>query len=89
MNIKEVFEEQALLRALEKREIKAFVQFYKDYGEDILIFAYSVLQDARLASRIVDQFFEKLWAEANFETIEPPIHKYLMSEVLKICSERS
>jgi len=89
MNSKEEYEEKALLRALEKRDIKAFIKFYKDYGEDILIFAYSMLQDARLASQVVDRLFEKLWTDANFETIQPPIYKYLKCEVLKICSERS
>ena len=85
MNPKDLYEEKALLKALERRDIKAFMQLYKDYGEDMLILAYSLLQDPRAAARTVDQFFEKLWEEANFEAIEPPIYKYLAAEIRKMC----
>ena len=87
MNPKDLYEEKALLQALGRRDIRAFMRLYKDYGEDILILAYSLLQDPRAAARTVDQFFEKLWEEANFETIEPPIYKYLTAEIRKACGE--
>jgi len=51
MNRKDLYEEVALLNALGRRDIKAFMQLYKDYGEDLLILAYSLLQDPRAAAR--------------------------------------
>ena len=87
MDPKDLHEEKALLTALGRRDIKAFKHLYKEYEEDILILAYSLLKDPRAAARTVDQFFEKLWEEANFETVEPPIYKYLVAGILKACGK--
>jgi hypothetical protein len=87
MNPKDLYEERALLKALGRRDIKAFIRLYKDYGEDILILAYSLLQDSDEAARKVDQLFERLWEEADFEKVEPPIYRYLAEEMRKACSE--
>jgi len=87
MNSNDLYEEKAFLQALERRDIKAFIKLYKEYGEDILILAYSVLQDAQAAAKMVDQFFEKLWEETNFENIDPPIYKFLAAEIRRMCEE--
>jgi hypothetical protein len=80
--------ERALLKALEERNMKAFMQLYKSYGEDLLIYAYAWLQDPQLSIRIVDHFFETLWAEANFEAVSPPIHKFLIQGIQKLCEQQ-
>lgn len=80
-------EEQALLKALAKRDIKAFIQLYKDYGEDLLILAYSMLEDPKKAEQMVDNFFEDLWEKADFEHIELPLYRYLATEMRKACGE--
>jgi hypothetical protein len=89
MSANEIKEEKKLLNALEQRNIKAFMRLYKDYGEDLLIFAYSHLQDPKLAIRTVDQFFENLWSDATFTDIDPPIHKFLLKQMTKICEQRT
>lgn len=81
-------DEKAFLQALEKRSIKAFMQLYKEYGEDVLIFAYIQLQDSERAVQIVDRLFEHLWVDTNFEDIGQPIHKYLLQELHKLCEEQ-
>ena len=88
MTMKEYEEEKALLTALEKRDVNAFIRFYKDYGEDALIFTYGLVQDSQEPNRIVDHLFDKLWAEANFEMIEPPIYKFLIKEIQKNYHQR-
>lgn len=80
MDPKEFEEEKALLRKLELREISAFKRLYKTYCDDLLIFAYCLLEDANLAIRTVDSFFERLWIEANFGEVSPPIHRFLHNE---------
>lgn len=75
------------MKALAKRDIKAFVQLYKDYGEDLLILGYSLLGDAREAEETVENLFERLWEEADFESIEPPLYRYLAAEMRKACGE--
>ena len=85
MNPKDLYEEKAFLQALGRRDLKAFIRLYKEYGEDILILAYSILQDAQAAARMVDQFFEKLWEEADFGSVNPPIYKYLAEEMRRMC----
>ncbi|MBN9386102.1 MAG: hypothetical protein J0H74_35420 [Chitinophagaceae bacterium] len=87
MSPKELQEEKAFLQALGRRDIKAFIRLYKEYGEDILILTYSLLQDAHAAAKMVDQFFEKLWEDTDFESIDPPIYKYLSAEIRKMCEQ--
>ncbi|HEX9511132.1 MAG TPA: hypothetical protein VF939_11670 [Puia sp.] len=86
-NNKDWFTEKALLMALEKREIRALIRLYKDYGEDLLIFTYTQVQDPQLAVQVVEKLFDILWAEANFEEISPPIHKCLVGELRKLCEQ--
>jgi len=52
-----------------------------------LIFAYSILQDPLAAAQMVDRLFGKLWEEADFKKINPPIYKYLTSEIRKMCEK--
>jgi hypothetical protein len=65
------------------------MRLYKDYGEDLLIFAYSHLHDPKLAIQTVDHFFESLWTDSRFMEIHPPIHKCLLEQMRKICEEKS
>lgn len=89
MDPKELHEERAFLQALQSRNVKAFIRLYKEYGEDILILAYSELEDPHAAAAMVDRFFEKLWDEADFEAIEPPIYKFLSEGIRRMCQEQS
>ena len=88
MSNNELQEERLLLNALEERNMKAFIQLYKNYGEDLLIFAYTHLQDPRLAAKTVDDFFESLWLDANFTAINPPIYTFLVDQMKKICKQK-
>jgi hypothetical protein len=89
MSDNELKQEKILLTALEKRNMKAFMQLYKCYGEDLLIFAYSQLQDAKLAIQTVDDFFERLWSDAKFTAINPPIYKFMVEQMQAICEKKS
>lgn len=80
-------EEQALLKALANREVKAFIQLYKDYGEDLLILGYSLLGDPAEAEEKVEDLFERLWEEGDFENVDPPLYRYLAAEMRKACGE--
>ena len=81
--------EEVLLSELEKRNIRAFMRLYKNYGDDLLIYAYSQLNDRGLAVRTVDEFFEDLWAAVRFTEIKPPIYKYLMEQMRGICEKKT
>ena len=81
-------EERLLLGALEERNMKAFMQLYKNYGEDLVIFAYTRLRDPQVATKTVDDFFESLWLDANFTTINPPIYRFLVDQMKKICKQK-
>jgi DNA-directed RNA polymerase specialized sigma24 family protein len=87
MNEEELQEERTLLHELEKRNIRAFMRLYSHYGEDLLIFAYSRLEDRKLAVKMVDEFFEDLWTAARFTEITPPIYKYLIYQMQSICEK--
>jgi hypothetical protein len=88
MNAEEVKQEKMLLTALENKCMKAFMELYKNYGEDLLIYAYSQLQDPRLAVQTVDEFFENLWSDAKCMKIKPPIYKSLLARMRVICEQK-
>lgn len=89
MNTQEFNEERSLLNDLEKRNIRAFIRLYKDYGEDLLIFAYSRVMDRTAAVKMVEEFFEDLWMAARFIEIDPPIYRYLLKQITSICDQKS
>jgi hypothetical protein len=89
MDAEEFSKEEILLTELEKRNIKAFMRLYKNYGEDLLIYAYSQLNDRRQAVRTVDEFFEDLWAAVRFKEIKPPIYRYLLEQMRGICEKKT
>lgn len=80
--------ERELLRQLANKEIRAFRQFYKEYSEDLLIFAYTLLDNNVMAISVVEELFERLWVESRWDRIEPPIHAYLFGELQKTCMSR-
>ncbi len=85
MNERELHDEQALLTELENRNIRAFMRLYRNYNEDLLIYAYSYLHDSKLAIKMVEEFFEDLWSGAKFTAIEPPIYRYLVQQIKTLC----
>ncbi|WP_188932604.1 hypothetical protein [Puia dinghuensis] len=81
-------EEQELLLALEKREVKAFLRLFKDYNDDLMIFAYSQLNNQKKAEETVQELFEELWSAGRFKEIKPPIYKFLVGELSRICESK-
>lgn len=88
MSENEINAEKALLSELEKRNIRAFIRLYRNYGDDLLIFAYSHLNDRQLAVKMVDEYFEDLWSAARFVEIKPPLYKYLTEQMRGICQTK-
>jgi hypothetical protein len=89
INDNELNEEKTLLNDLEKRNIRAFMRLYRNYSEDLLIFAYTQLHDRRVAIKTVEEFFEDLWSIAKFTEIDPPIYRFLVGQMRTICEQRS
>jgi DNA-directed RNA polymerase specialized sigma24 family protein len=85
MQANDIEAEKALLSKLKSKDIRAFKRFYKEYSDDLLILAYSLLENAALAIAAVDELFERLWIDAKFEYIDPPIHRFLTAELRKNC----
>lgn len=81
-------EEKALLTQLKNKDIKAFKRFYNEYAEDLLIVAFCLLENVGQAIRTVDELFERLWMDAAFECIDPPIHRFLYTELKKSCQNK-
>ena len=80
-------DELKLLEGLKQRNIHAFIKLYKDYSEDLLVLAYTLVGDPVLSSRAVDGLFTRLWEEDVFTNINPPIHHFLYSELRNICKK--
>jgi len=88
MKTSDLEEEKALLTKLKNKEIQAFKRFYEEYSEDLLIVAFCLLENVSLAIKAVDDLFERLWMEATFESIDPPIHRFLYRELRKNCENK-
>ena len=86
MKAADFIDEDQLLEDLKKRDISAFAKLYKEYSEDLLILAFTLLGDATQSSQKVDELFVKLWEYNKFESITPPIHHYLYTEIRKACN---
>ena len=81
---KKAFEfEKALLRKLAARDITIFNQFIRLYSGELCILAYGLLRNAHLAIKAVDDMFERLWREGQFELVDPPIYLFLYDELRK------
>lgn len=61
MKMEQLAEEAKLLEDLENRDIKAFIQLYKNNKDDVIIFAFSHLQDRAKVAEAVDELYEGLW----------------------------
>jgi hypothetical protein len=85
MNFTEYNEEQKMLVALENRDVKAFMRLGREYKDDLIIYAFSHLNDRRLAVDTVDEFLDDLWAEGRFAGVEPPIYRFLIGQLSLIC----
>ena len=81
-------EEKRLLNELEARNVKAFMRLYKEYKDDLLIFAFAQLEDKQKAVETVEEFFEDLWAATRFTEISPPIYKYLLKQLRTLCNRK-
>jgi hypothetical protein len=80
-------DELVLLEGLKNKSIKAFSALYKEYSEDLLLLAYTILGDPTLSHRAVDKLFIDLWEKQVFTNITPPIHHFLYSELRKNCKK--
>jgi hypothetical protein len=89
MKMADLAEETRLLEDLEKRDIKAFIQLYKINKDDLIIFAFSHLQDRTLVAEAIDELFERLWVSGQFAGIKPPIYQYLLAQLRDICQRKA
>jgi hypothetical protein len=78
-------DEYVLLEGLKNKNVNAFATLYKEYSEDLLLLAYTLVGDAHLCHRAVDALFTDLWEKDVFTHITPPIHHFLYSELRKNC----
>lgn len=87
MDASQFEEETDLLKALQQKDIKAFKRFYKEYRDDLIIFTFCQVHDVELAYKAVDQLFERLWQEGDFQRVHPPIYKFLLVEMRKLYTQ--
>ena len=81
-----VLDEHKLLEELKRKDIQAFARFHSEYSNDLLIFAFTLLEDAPLAIKKVDELFLSMWEENKLDNIELPIYNYLCQELRKLCN---
>jgi hypothetical protein len=88
MDPEEFHAEESLIGDLRKKNIRALMQLYISYADDLSIYAYTQLNNAGLAVRTVDKFFEDLWTSDRFSDITPPVYKYLLNQIQEICAKK-
>lgn len=80
-------DELELLEELKNKNIKAFATLYKEYSEDLLLFAYTLTGDPAQCHQAVDSLFIELWEKGDFTLITPPLHHFLYSEIRNRCKK--
>lgn len=85
MEIPDFEDEVKLLEGLQHKNVHAFIKLYKDYSEDLLVLAYTLIGDPALSSRAVHKLFTDLWEQGRFTNIHPPLYHFLHLELRKIC----
>jgi hypothetical protein len=84
-NRKEQEAEYALLESLRARNVNAFLELYQMYGDDLLIYCFGKLEDRTIATKAVEDLFEKLWRNRSLMKAVPPLYPFLKAELDKIC----
>lgn len=88
MKLDPLAEEIKLLELLKKRDIKAFIQLYKNNKDDLILFAFSQLEDRAKAAESIDELFEWLWAADRFGEMKPPVYQYLLERLREIIQRK-
>jgi DNA-directed RNA polymerase specialized sigma24 family protein len=88
MKMDPLAEEIKLLEELKKRDIKAFVQLYQTHRDDLILFAFSQLQDRSKVGEAIDELFEDLWKSNRFAEMQPPLYPYLLLRLRAICERK-
>lgn len=78
-------DEISLLQGLRNKDIRAFSQLYREYSEDLLLLAYTIVHDPVISNQVVDKLFTELWESRPFEHVTPPIHHFLYRELKNNC----
>jgi hypothetical protein len=81
MKMDPLAEEIKLLEGLKKRDVKAFIQLYKNNKDDLILFAFSQLEDRAKAAEAIDELFEYLWAADLFGEMRPPVYQSLLERL--------
>lgn len=68
--------EGKLLQRLRKRKLDALLYLVKEHGDDLLIFAYTILNDPDRAFVMVYDVLLTLW-DRGFPDARAPLHTYL------------
>ena len=68
--------------------MKAFIQLYREYADDLLVYAYMQLNNRQLAVEATSALFDELWLKARFNDVTPPIYEFLRSQMDIVCEKR-
>jgi hypothetical protein len=80
--------EELVISELKAGKFMAYLFFYKQYHEDLLLFTYTHLPDLEAADLIVDEVFTDLWVESRHQEIPHPLYRFLILKVDAILEKR-
>jgi DNA-directed RNA polymerase specialized sigma24 family protein len=77
-----------LLSRLKEHDLMAFEDIVIEYSEDMVILAYSILEDSASANEVVTSVIRELWSSDAIRRLNHPIEKSLFSEIRIACRDR-
>ncbi|MFT3822371.1 MAG: hypothetical protein QM731_00575 [Chitinophagaceae bacterium] len=85
MDAAEFDKQMELLQRLKNKEVGAFEELSKEYSEDLLLLAYTILKNPEDSAKAVECLFTALWEREQFDDVTPPLHHFLYRELKKCC----
>jgi DNA-directed RNA polymerase specialized sigma24 family protein len=78
-------EESIIISRLRRRDLDALTRLVYELGEDLVILAFTKVNDPQRAEDIICNVFLTLWMESKTQNLQPPIRPYLFKLVEQEC----
>ena len=79
--------EKKLIKGLKKRRAEALLQVVRDHGDNLLIFAFTLMADPEESYILVHDVLLSLW-EKSFAEVALPLHTFLYNQVRAAAGRR-
>jgi len=78
-------EDVHILTILKEQKLKGIRYLYSHYGDGMEMIASYLLGDKAQAREVVSDVIWDMWINHKFDRVDPPLRKFLYTEISKAC----